>query len=121
MKKLIKIMMLAVLALQPLLSHAYGNARSEHAEAFFELRYQDASSLTTESGNFDMQADLGWGFGFSYNLNAHFNLGVSFSNTQADYKANVLVENQQTNAKEMKNIRHEADHYSLCLTGLIIC
>lgn len=53
-----------------------------------------------------MEGDLGWGFGFSYNVNEHLNFGVTFSNTQADYKVSALIEDKQTQAIEIKTIRH---------------
>lgn len=109
--------LLLVFSSLPLVANAYNNARNEHAEVYVELRHQDASSLETRSGSFAMDSNLGFGLGFAYNLNRHFNIGVNISNTRADYRAQVLAANKQGGGQTWQKIRHEADHYSFMFIG----
>ena len=64
--------------------------RTDNWEFTMLTRY--VASQTVEGGGGSsllLQDDLGWGFGFAYNFNQHFNLGMEFSWRSTNYTASI--------------------------------
>ena len=54
--------------------------RSDRWDFSIQTRYTSSQDYVGDGGSsLHIQEDLGWGFGFSYNFNQHFNLGMLFT------------------------------------------
>ena len=76
--------------------------RTAAADSQRALRWQFSVPVTFVSGttfdaqegtNFKLNDDVGWGFGFGYNLNQHFMVGADFTWLSANYTAHMSVDN----------------------------
>ncbi len=61
--------------------------RAGHWDVSFMLNYIDGDTLDVDGLNdAKVDSDLGWGLGFHYNFNAHWNLGFDMAFNQPDYE-----------------------------------
>ena len=69
--------------------------RGDRWEFSVQTRYTWSKDVTGEQGSsLSVGEDLGWGFGFAYNFNQRFNLGMIFAWRTVPYEATALsVEN----------------------------
>jgi hypothetical protein len=72
-------------------------AESERGEKWqftIPMTFTSGTTVDGQQGtNFKMNDDLGWGFGFGYNLNPHFMVGVDFTWLSANYNAHITFDN----------------------------
>lgn len=62
-----------------------------------QTRYLPSQSYEGDgSSTLDISDDLGWGFGFGRNINAHFNLGFSFNWRSVDYVSTAVDQDDPT-------------------------
>lgn len=81
----------------------------------FSLRtsYLTSQDVETEGGSsLSLQDNLGWGFGFAYNFNQHFNLGVDFSWQSINYTA-VIVDGSDPDLTEEYSSRLDTSTWAL--------
>lgn len=94
----ILVVMTAILILSTVASAAMAQSykrgqlpRSERWDFTIQTRYTSSSDYTGSDGSYlSINSDLGWGFGFSYNFNQHFNLGMLFSWRSVPYEAQAV-------------------------------
>lgn len=71
--------------------------RSDRWEFSFQTRYIGSQDYVGEGGSaLSVSDDLGWGFGFAYNFNQHFNLGMVFAWRSMPYEATVVLDDGST-------------------------
>ena len=81
----------AVPALAQQLNTAGWN-RQNHWDFSLQTRYTTSKDYAGEGGStLNLEDDLGWGFGLSYNFNDRFNLGIDFSWRSINYDARALA------------------------------
>lgn len=74
--------------------------RAERWEFSLQTRYFGGTSYDGSGGSkVQLADDLGWGFGFVYNLNQRFNVGALFSWRSVDYEATVVLEGTGENER----------------------
>jgi opacity protein-like surface antigen len=90
-----------VLALGTILGMASWVPSASAAESARALKWQVSIPITFTSGasydseestSFDLNDDVGWGFGFGYNLNQHFMVGADLTWLSANYDARVATD-----------------------------
>jgi hypothetical protein len=84
----IPISVLIFLAL--LLTHANAEIknsdRAKRRETYFLANWTDSKTIKFQGDSeISLNSDLGWGFGFAYNLNEHVNLAAEFGWNSAHY------------------------------------
>jgi hypothetical protein len=89
-----------VLALGTILGMASWVPRAAAAESERAMKWQGSIPITFTSGasydseftSVDVSDDLGWGFGFGYNLNERFMVGADFTWLSANYTASTATD-----------------------------
>ena len=92
--------MTMVLALGTVLGMASWIPRVAAAESERGMKWQGSIPITFTSGasydseftSIDVNDDLGWGFGFGYNLNERFMVGADFTWLSANYNASTATD-----------------------------
>ncbi len=118
-----KIRMITVTALL-LLTTVTGLAQAQMSSGFdrtgmwefsVQTRYSWAQTVNGDRGTvLDIEDDLGWGFGFGYNVNEAFNLGFAFSWHSANYNATYILDDGSATPAYYSN---ELDTSTFALTG----
>jgi hypothetical protein len=66
-------------------------SRAERWEFTVQMRYLDDQSIPFAGGSeLDVNSDIGWGFGFAYNLNDHLALGFDLGWNSPSYDATIV-------------------------------
>lgn len=95
-RSLIMLAVLLILASTAATSFAQSTAywsRDDRWDFSVQTRYTGSESYTDDNGSsLSINSDLGWGFGFSYNLSNHFNLGMAFTWRSVPYSATAVGE-----------------------------
>jgi len=84
------VILIAILATtaQAQLTRGQQPSRTDNWEFTLQTRYVASQDKQNDNGSsVSLQDDLGWGFGFAYNFNQHFNLGMDFSWHSINYTA----------------------------------
>lgn len=80
---------------------------SSHAETWefsIQTRYSWAKDYTSENGSaVNLNDDLGWGFGFGYNISEKFNLGFAFNWRSVYYNATIVNSEDPTDTRTYGN------------------
>lgn len=81
-------------------------------EAAFFLNYLGGEDLDLD-GTLDSDIDnnMGWGLGFHYNLNSHWNLGFDMAFNNPDYSVDFIDRSDGDNAGNVVNIDHDASRF----------
>jgi hypothetical protein len=68
-----------------------GSSRAEKWEFSLQTRYTWSKDYSADNGTtVNLNDDLGWGFGFGYNLSEQFNLGFAFAWRSLYYNATIV-------------------------------
>ncbi len=82
--------------------------RSGHWEASFMLNYVGGEDLDIDDlTDSDIDNSLGWGLGFHYNFDNHWNLGFDMAFNNPDYDVDVI----DPETGELANISHSASRF----------
>jgi len=90
------ILLAAILVLAGMASTSFAQStvyweRADRWDFSIQTRYTDSQDYTGDNGSSaSINSDLGWGFGFSYNLSNHFNLGMAFTWRSVPYSATAV-------------------------------
>jgi opacity protein-like surface antigen len=69
---------------------ASAQQRAGHWEGSFQVLYSDSKSLHSDNGSSaDVDNSFGWGLGFGYNFDNHWEIEFNGTYRQADYKATI--------------------------------
>ena len=91
------------------------SSRGRHFEVSLQTRYTGSRNTSFDGGSaVDMEDDLGWGFGFSYNFGPRFSLGTTMSWRSAYYQAEIVDATDPTNTE---TIASQMDMSNIALTG----
>lgn len=89
--------------------------RSDRWEFSIQTRYTWAQDYQGDEGSsISVSDDLGWGFGFAYNFNQHFNLGFVFAWRSMPYEATAIKDD---GSGETYKYSSQLDTSTLGLTG----
>ena len=82
------------------------------------ITFTSGASYDSDESSFKLNDDLGWGFGFGYNLNPHLMLGSDFTWLTANYDAKVATDfDGDQHADDSVEIGGELEAASLQFTG----
>lgn len=82
--------------------------RSGHWEASFMLNYVGGEKLDIDDlTDSNIDSNLGWGLGFHYNFDNHWNLGFDMAFNNPDYDVDVI----DPETDELVNISHSANRF----------
>ena len=71
---------------------AADSERAQKWQASIPLTFTSGASYNNDGTSLDMNDDLGWGFGFGYNLNERFLVGSNFTWLSANYTASIATD-----------------------------
>ncbi|RKZ11673.1 hypothetical protein DRQ50_13200 [bacterium] len=85
------VLVVFILMLASAVSAQTVSSRGENWEFSFQTRYTMEEDYTGEGGStLNLKSDLGWGMGFNYNINRHFNVGMIFGWRSVPYEATAV-------------------------------
>jgi len=91
---------------------------SSHAETWeftIQTRYSWSKDYSSDNGTtVNLNNDLGWGFGFGYNLSEQFNLGFAFTWRSVYYNATIV---SATDPAETRTYGNNLDTSTIAATG----
>ena len=92
-----------------------GSSRADKWEFSIQTRYTWAKDYSSDDGSsLDLSDDLGWGFGFGYNLSEQFNLGCVFAWSSRSYSAVIASADDPAETRTYGNYM---DTSTFALTG----
>jgi opacity protein-like surface antigen len=105
--KLVSIVILIVILAASGLAHAQFESTASREglwEYSLQTRYITSSDFDGSGGSrVSIDDDLGWGFGFGYNITNQFNLGLNFSWRAVSYVATIVDDADPQNSAQYSN------------------
>jgi opacity protein-like surface antigen len=87
--------------------------RAGHWDASFMLNYVEGETVTDGFAESKVDNNMGWGLGFHYNFNAHWNLGFDMAFNNPDYTAKVIDPQDQS----IDFVDHSANRFDGQING----